>query len=40
MVEKTVCVPTWVTEKRTVTCTEYVQEQRTKTITCYNLAAN
>lgn len=36
-VEKTVCVPTWVTEKRTVTCTEYVPEQRTKTITCYKL---
>lgn len=36
-VEKTVCVPQWVTEKRVVTCTQYVPEQRTKTVTCYKL---
>ena len=36
-VEKTVCVPEWVTEKRIVRCTEYVPEQHTKTITCYKL---
>ena len=34
MVEKVVCVPEWVTEKRTITTTEYTQEPRTKTITC------
>ncbi len=34
MVEKVVCVPEWVTEKRIVTTTEYTQEQRTKTVTC------
>ena len=34
-VQKTVCVPQWVTETRTVTCTEYAHEQHTKTVTCY-----
>jgi hypothetical protein len=32
-VEKTVMVPTWVTEPRTVTCTEYHKENRTRTYT-------
>lgn len=39
MVEKVVCVPEWVTEKRTITTTEYTQETRTKTITCYKRVA-
>ena len=39
MVEKVVCVPEWVTEKRTITTTEYTQETRTKTVTCYKRVA-
>ncbi|MHB0955312.1 MAG: hypothetical protein ACYC0X_02930 [Pirellulaceae bacterium] len=39
MVEKVVCVPEWVTEKRMVTTTEYTQEQRTRTVTCYKRVA-
>ena len=32
-VEKEVCVPQWVTENRTVTCTESRPEQRQRTVT-------
>lgn len=39
MVQKVVCVPEWVTEKRVVTTTEYAQEPCTKTITCYKRVA-
>jgi hypothetical protein len=35
MVEKTVMVPKWGTEKRTVTVTEYVREPRTRTYTAH-----
>ncbi len=34
MVQKVVCVPQWVTEKRLITTTEYRQEPRTQTVTC------
>ncbi len=34
-VEKTVCEPQWVTEKRTITCTQYVPEIREKVVTVY-----
>ncbi len=34
-VEKTVCEPQWVTEKRTITCTEYASEVREKVVTVY-----
>ncbi len=34
-VEKTVMVPTWVNETRTVMCTEYQQQQRARTFTVY-----
>jgi len=36
-VQRTVNVPTWVTETRTVQCTEYRPEIREKTVTCYEL---